>query len=555
MASLSTVTVARYLSTRLHQLGVRHLFGVPGDFNLTLLDLIEEAGQLAWVGSPNELNAGYAADGYARCRGLGALVTTYGVGELSCINAVAGSYAENVPVVQITGSPATAAVRSKDLLHHTLADGDFGHFQRAYQEVTAAAEVLSAGSAPDQIDRVLGTAIRQLRPVYLSVPVDVAAAPVPAGRLAEPIGGMAADLAAVRAFRERAGALLAEGSSVVVVAGHLVQRQRLEAPLRALAEAGGLRVATLLSSKGAFDEDHELFAGVYCGGFSGKRARLAVEESDVVINVGTLMTDAVSGGFTHRDDPDHTVALGVTSAQVGSEVFDGVPVGTALDVLDELVGGRRFKAPGAVAEPVEASRLPDENQGLTQSALWRVFGNWLPSGYRVLAEIGTSFWGAAEVAFPADTSFVAQPVWSSIGYVLPAALGCATAEPDRRVVVVIGDGAAQMTAQEISTLATHATNAIIIVVNNSGYTIERALQSPNARYNDIPRWEWGDLARALAPGRDVLALTATTGEELRAALRRAEAAVTALSLVEVITAQLDVPPMLQTLANAVNQGQ
>lgn len=581
----STVTVACYLSIRLRQLGVEHLFGVPGDFNLDLLDLIATEGRQTWIGSPNELNAGYAADGYARCRGLAALVTTYGVGELSCINAIAGSYAENVPVVQITGAPASRQAKNGALLHHTLADGDFERFERAYCEVTAAGETVAAGTAAEQIDRVLTTAITLLRPVYLSIPADLAAAQIPADRLGQPLRPAPADVEQAAAFRGRARSLLAGAQDAVLVAGHLVQRLRLEAQLCALAETGRLPVATLVSAKGVIDEDHELFAGVYCGELSpSKSARHAVENSDaVMITVGTLMTDVLSGLFTHREAPEQTIALGVTRASVGDEVFEGVPMATALGILAALIAeeplpraerrgvrvaatsetgaslaverplGDTYESDGSDAAQAQTTIGDDCSYGLTQEGLWRAVEQLLPTGHRLLADIGTSFWGMAGIRFPRDTSLITQPIWNSIGYTLPATLGCEAADPQRRPILVIGDGAAQMTVQELSTLASCGSRAIVIVVDNAGYSIERALKSPSAGYNDIAGWKWGDLLAAMAPSGNTLTLRAETTDAFRRAISTAFEVSDRMVLIEAVVKPLDFPERLRIFAEAAGE--
>ncbi len=148
-------TVADYIADRLAELHIKDVFGVPGDFNLEFLDHITGHDALHWVGNANELNAGYAADGYARMNGIGAVVTTFGVGELSAINAIAGSFSENVPVVHIVGAPSKDAQASRRLLHHSLGDGDFSHFRRMAREVTSAVADLTQADAVEEVDRVL----------------------------------------------------------------------------------------------------------------------------------------------------------------------------------------------------------------------------------------------------------------------------------------------------------------------------------------------------------------------------------------------------------------
>ncbi|WP_035856658.1 alpha-keto acid decarboxylase family protein [Cryptosporangium arvum] len=544
------VTVSGYLAERLRQNGVAHLFGVPGDFTSALIDGLLAGGQQRWVGSPNELNAGYAADAYARRRGLAAVVTTYGVGELSCLNAIAGAYAEQVPVVQITGSPATGAAGK--LLHHTLADGDLGHFARAYREVTAATEVLTHERAAEQIDAALATALETSRPVYLSVPADVADATTDAERLATPLPRTKVDAAALAAFANAARNLLrTKDGQVTVVAGHEVERRQATRELRALVEAGPLPFVTLVSSKGCVNEDHPCFAGVYWGDLGVKSARHAVDQAAVLITVGTLMTDVVSGAFTARNDPAATIEIRGTSARVAQETFDGVPMHAALAALTGLASEyATLPAAGLPASAVLGYRAEEEygpvTDALTQISLWESLEEWLPRNSTLLAEIGTSFWGAASITFPRGTAFVAQPVWSSVGYTLPATLGAGLAEPQRRPVLVIGDGAAQMTAQEIGAMAANGLAPVVLVVNNAGYTIERVRQSPTASYHDVAPWNWSGLVRSMAPHAHTYRVTSRS--ELRAALASAGAAPDKMVFIEAVLPSADTPPMLRRLA-------
>jgi TPP-dependent 2-oxoacid decarboxylase len=200
-------TVAGYLLTRLTEAGLISIFGVPGDYNLGILDAIAARPGLAWIGMATEQGAGYAADSYARQRGIGALVTTFGVGELSAANAIAGAYAESVPVVHIVGTPALAGRESAATLHH-LPGRDYDHFARMAAEITAAQADLRATTAPEEIDRVLSAALRTSRPVYLTIPADVADLPVlaPVGPL--PWASQEPDPAVVAAFTGRVRRML-----------------------------------------------------------------------------------------------------------------------------------------------------------------------------------------------------------------------------------------------------------------------------------------------------------------------------------------------------------
>ena len=214
----------------------------------------------------------------------------------------------------------------------------------------------------------------------------------------------------------------------------------------------------------------------------------------------------------------------------------------ALDrALDSRVGDR-------VVRPAPASAAPVDLEGpLTQAQLWSVLGGALPEGTAVLADTGTSYWGAAGMPLPADTVFSGQPIWSSIGYALPAVLGQGLAEPARRPVLVIGDGAAQMTVQELSTIAAAGVAPVVLLLDNRGYTIERALQSPRAVYNDVAAWDWRALVTGLTGGRAGYA-DAATGEELTDALVEAFADTSRMRVVRAVLDADDTPPLIDELA-------
>ncbi|GIF14205.1 alpha-keto acid decarboxylase family protein [Actinoplanes teichomyceticus] len=527
----STITLAEYLGRRLTQAGVAHLFGVPGDFNLTLLDHLATVPGLRWVGSPNELGAGYAADAYARARGLSAIVTTYGVGELSCINAIAGSAAEDVPVVHVVGGPATVAVVGRRRLHHTLADGVFDRFEMAYAQVTVHQETVVAERATEQVDAVLLAAMTYRKPAYLSIPQDLATLPVDPAPLARPLTVAAPTAAELQA---RLSGLFAVAERPVLVVGHLVARHGLAEPVRRAARQANIPLVTSLAAKGCIDESEPLFRGTYAGTMVDRGASDLVADADLVVELGTVATDVLSGFFTHRT-PDEQVV------HVGAAELAG-----AVRVLERLCAGRRFADRPAAPRPAYYAPA-DPDAPLTQDGLWATVQEWLPPGMAVLADTGTSFWGAAALRLPDDTVLLGQPIWNSIGYALPAVLGQGLADPGRRPILFIGDGAAQMTVQELSTITAHGLTPIIVLLNNRGYTIERALQSPDAGYNDVAAWDWSYLAAALT-GDKVEYRLARTAAELRHALDVAGSTTDSPVLIEAELGARDTPPLLRALA-------
>jgi TPP-dependent 2-oxoacid decarboxylase len=544
----TTTTVGSYLATRLVQLGVTHLFGLPGDFNLTLLDELLAVEGINWSGSTNELNAAYTADGYARAgRRPGALVTVHGVGELSAINGIAGSYAEDVPVVHIVGMPARAAIARRAPLHHTLLDGDFLRFERMSREVTAAQAVLDPRTAAQEIDRVLLAALNTSKPVYLGVPRDVANAPVPGQPLRIPLRCTGSEPAAVEKFRKALQRRFAGEKGITMLAGPRIRRRGLETAVAELAGLPGVRVASQPGSKPLLDADHPASLGTYFGAATRPdEAREAIDNASVLVMAGTVENDFTTASFTHRYDSGRAVELTVDHARIGRAVYPGVRLEDSLQVLHQLAASSQFADASAVAPTAPAS-VPGGNPGepLNHQQFWAAVQDWLPPSTTVAAEIGTALYGALDLRLPPESDLLDQPVWSSIGFTLPALLGAALARPDRRPVLFIGDGSAQLTVQELGTFYARGIRPVVFVLNNDGYTVERILQSPQADYHNIVQWNWTELPAALG-ATDVRTAKARTVRELRDALQGASDPGHAW-LIEVMLPRMDLPRLLAEL--------
>jgi indolepyruvate decarboxylase len=353
----ATTTVGAYLAARLVQLGVTHLFGLPGDFNLTLLDELLAVEGIDWSGSTNELNAAYTADGYARAaRRPGALVTAHGVGELSAINGIAGSYAEDVPVVHIVGMPSRAAIERRAPLHHTLLDGDFLRFERMFREVTAAQAVLDPRTAAQEIDRVLLTTLNTSKPVYLGVPMDVANALVLGQNLRIPLRCMGSEPAAVEKFRKALERRFVGEKGLTMLAGPRIYRRGLETTVAALAGLPGVRVASQPGSNALLDDDHPASLGTYFGAATrSDEARQAIDNASLLVMAGTVESDFTTGSFTHRYDSALAVELTVDHARIGPVVYPGVRLEDSLQVLHQLVSKSQYADASAVARTAPTS--------------------------------------------------------------------------------------------------------------------------------------------------------------------------------------------------------
>ncbi|MEX9826271.1 alpha-keto acid decarboxylase family protein [Raoultella planticola] len=545
-----TYTIGDYLLDRLVDCGIDRLFGVPGDYNLQFLDRVIAHEALGWVGCANELNAAYAADGYARIKGAGALLTTYGVGELSALNGVAGSYAEHIPVLHIVGAPGTGAQQRGELLHHTLGDGDFTHFARMSEQITCTQATLTAGNACHEIDRVLSEMLTHHRPGYLMLPADVAKAKAtpPARRLA--IEGPPADENQLAGFREHAGQMLRSSRQVSLLADFLAQRYGLQDTLRMWVAKTPIACATMLMGKGLFDEQQPGFVGTYSGIASAQQTREAIENADTIICVGTRFTDTITAGFTQHLSLERTIEIQPFAVRVGDHWFSRIPMDQALKELMILSASlsAEWRLPDCSAPEVESMT----GGSLTQSSFWSTVQEQLRPGDIILADQGTAAFGVAALKLPSDATLLVQPLWGSIGFTLPAAYGAQTAAPGRRVVLIVGDGAAQLTIQELGSMLRDKQNPLILLLNNEGYTVERAIHGPEQRYNDIALWDWNRLPGAFAPNVPSRCWRVTRTEELEEAMADSIGS-DKLTLVEVMLPKMDIPDFLRAVTQALEE--
>ncbi|EHV5955651.1 alpha-keto acid decarboxylase family protein [Salmonella enterica subsp. enterica serovar Havana] len=539
-------TVADYLLDRLAGCGIGHLFGVPGDYNLQFLDHVIDHPTLRWVGCANELNAAYTADGYARMSGAGALLTTFGVGELSAINGIAGSYAEYVPVLHIVGAPCSAAQQRGELMHHTLGDGDFRHFYRMSQAISVASAILDEQNACFEIDRVLGEMLAARRPGYIMLPADVAkkTAIPPTQALALPVHE--AQSGVETAFRYHARQCLMNSRRIALLADFLAGRFGLRPLLQRWMAETPIAHATLLMGKGLFDEQHPNFVGTYSAGASSKEVRQAIEDADRVICVGTRFVDTLTAGFTQQLPAERTLEIQPYASRIGETWFN-LPMAQAVSTLRELCLECAFAPPPtrSAGQPVRI----DKGE-LTQESFWQTLQQYLKPGDIVLVDQGTAAFGAAALSLPDGAEVVVQPLWGSIGYSLPAAFGAQTACPDRRVILIIGDGAAQLTIQEMGSMLRDGQAPVILLLNNDGYTVERAIHGAAQRYNDIASWNWTQIPPALNAAQQAECWRVTQAIQLAEVLERLVRP-QRLSFIEVMLPKADLPELLRTVTRAL----
>jgi TPP-dependent 2-oxoacid decarboxylase len=537
---MSTSTIGDFLLRRLREAGIQQLFGVPGDFNLEFVQQLEDGDVLTWIGTCNELNASYAADGYARLNGIAGLVVTNGVGALSAINGVAGSNSEHVPVVVVCGSLPLKAVEQRLLMHHTPADGSQNTFYRAFEQATAAQARITPQNAVTEIDRLITTAWQLKRPVYLELPSDISyleiEVPAEPLRLTLP----ASDPERLRSAASAIAARLAEAAAPALILDLDAQRFDVLDEARELAEKLTLPIATMVSSKAVIDETSPLAAGIYGGAGSLPETRKVVEDSDCLLAVGYRRVDLTTGCFSDAI-PASAIHLNAYSADVDGVNYQAVTLKHLLRaVIDavEPVTGRQFARPAPA--PVATNTAPSEGK-LTQGEYWAAIQEFVREGDVIIAEDGTANGGAWGLTLPPKSTFVTQAVWGSIGYSVGSTLGTLLAAPHRRHLLFVGDGSFQLTAQEISTMLRHDLKPIIFLVNNGGYTIERTILGKTAHYNDVANWAYAQLPQVFHPGTKARSFKVSTIEQFREALAAPH---DAMIFIESIMDRYDTPNLL-----------
>jgi len=508
--------IGEFLLRRLQEAGIRHLFGVPGDYNLEFMQQLEERGEPAWIGNCNELNASYAADAYARINGIAAMIVTHGVGALSAINGIAGAYSEHVPVILISGSLPLRSVQRGDLMHHTLADREKGNFSHMFAEVTEAQARLTPENAVDEIDRLILTAWRRKLPVYLELPSDIAYLEIDVPERPIQLEMLPSDQKNLKACTDIILEKLRAAKSPALLLDIDAIRFGVSPQIMELADRFHMNVATLNCAKGAVPESSPQFVGTYAGIASAPATREAIEGSDCLLTVGYRRVESTTGFFSDKL-PASTIHLNSTYVDTADKNFQGVYLGELLQsIVDSSSGIITKKQP---ARPPKQVAFVPSNDPLTQGEYWKAIQNFLRPGDVIVVEDGTSSAGFGRLTLPDNCTYITGAyVWCSIGYATPALLGAILATPGRRHILLTGEGSLQMTVQEISTVMRHDLKPLIFVNQNQGYTVERAVLGKDASYNDIATWRYSELPNVFCRDKKAETHVVTTGNELQVVL-------------------------------------
>jgi len=564
----NTVALGRYLWERIHQVGVNHVFGVPGDFNLTLLDHIYHVDGLEWVGNTNELNAAYAADGYARTRmGAGCVVTTHGVGELSALNAIAGSMTEQVKVIHVVGQTSLKMQRGNMMIHHSIGFGpDHQIFNKASKDFrVAAAEIQQAQGAAEEIDRVLRECFIKSGPVYFFVPIDLVDVPVPSDALKTPLNlEPEADEKAVDKAANAVLEAIRTSKNPCVFVDCLVHRHNAVEATKALVEKLAIPVYTSNMGKGIIDETHEHYVGLYNGGPSGPGVEDAFDKHDLIVLLGDMPSDTNSGGFTRITPVEKTVFVNSHQVDVKGWKMESrkTPIKAVIKRMRDLAEPDKIPKTTSPKSSLPPRRQEDDHdsKAITQSWVWDRLASWMQPHDVVLGETGTAAFGIPDATFPSNIRWQTQTYYGSIGWATPAALGSDLAladlaarngVPRGRTLLCTGDGSLMLTVQEIGNMMKLKLSPIIFLINNAGYTIERVIHGAFQSYNDIVPFNYEHMLPFLGNSSPEKTQAqyhkATTKEELEAILSKESVKQpNGVQVVEIVMDMLNVPWRLAT---------
>lgn len=527
------MNTAEYLVKKLEELGINDFFGLPGDYNFNILYAIENNPNTNWYGCMNELNAGYAADGYARQRGFGAVVTTYGVGELSAMNALAGSMAENVPVIHIVGAPPSKCIEDKKRVHHNFADVKPYAFQDAFKSVVETTAFLNRDNAKIEIDRVLKVFIKERKPVYIAIPVDIATQEISDREVDY---SWTSDSDVLENVVNKIADKIRRSQKPVILGDALVKRFDSVIEFREFVENSGIPVTNFIMGTNLIDADYDKYLGTYFAKYDNPVAQKWLEEADCLIAVGEMYGDLNSFGFNLPYKITSHIAIYGTYTYVEGERFDNVKMSDVLDRLSEVVTKREFEIEQRQIgyKEVTAEKVP-----LTSEYIYPRLQEFLKENDIFVAETGIIPQGVSKMKFPHNVDLNSQLLWGSIGWATPATFGACVANPNSRVILFTGDGSHQLTAMELGSMLRYGLKPVIIVLNNSGYTIERLLcENPDDAFNEIATMNYSKFARIF--DGDVWSTRVTTADDFDKALKVTQI-MNKLCYIEVCTDKMDIP--------------
>lgn len=541
-------TVGSFLFDYLHELGVTHVFGIPGDFALPTFRWMEKS-KLKTITMTHEPSVGFAADGYARVNGLGVACVTYCVGGLNMLNPIACAYAEKSPVLVITGGPSPNDRNTDALIHHKVRT--FDTQRKIFEEVTCANTVLlDPATAASEIMRVVEAVLEHSRPGYIEIPFDVVDMPI--GEIPAHIKKIPATSSPenIQAMLEDAVEKINKAKQPVIIADIELHRHDLVAQALAVAEKFNIPIVSTLLSKSIISENHPLFIGVYSGPLSDAPVQEYVEASDCMIMLGAFITDVWSGFMSTqaRLPRKHTILATTEKMQIGARTYEHVVLKEFLEQLkDQEVTKRTHTALPQLPPAPKPLTDAEKKEAISVESFYRIFGLHVGENDAIITDTGDALFGSMKLHVKSSNNFLSDAYYLSMGFAVPAAIGVMAAQPQNRAFVIVGDGAFQMTGIELSTAAKFGMKPIVFVLNNDGYGTQRfILDGP---FNEILRWNYTKLTEMFGVG---VSKKVDTNEQMEAALKDAIAS-DELYLIEVTIPRADCSPSLRRVGEELGK--
>ena len=537
-------TVSSYLIDQLYTKGVRHIFGVPGDYVLGFYYELDHS-KLQVINTCDEQGAGFAADAYARVSGLGVVCITYCVGGLKVANTTAQAFAEKSPVVVISGAPGTNERMKRPLLHHKVRE--FDTQLKVFEQLTVASTVINdPQTACREIDRVLNAALRHQRPVYIELPRDMISISV--NPYQQPREGMTpSDAQVLQEALHEAIDIINAAKKPVIIAGVELHRFGLQDILLRLLENTRIPVASTLLSKSVIRENHPQYIGVYEGAMGREEIRKYVESSDCLILLGTFMTDINLGIFTAHLEQSRSIYATSEKVSIHYHTYEGI-------YMEDFMRGL-LKANIRRREDIDIPRPPSPvnpnpvfEKQITVEYLFQRLNAFLDDNTVVIADPGDAMFAAIDMTIHCAARFLSPAYYTSLGFAVPASIGLQMAKPKLRPLVLVGDGAFQMSGMELATVARFDLNPIIVVLNNRGYGTERPML--DGGFNDIHLWQYSRIPEVLNAGKG---FDVKTEDQLEEALQEARKNTDSFSILDVHIDPQDRSLALQRLTDALGK--
>lgn len=482
-----------YLIKKLETLGIEEIFGLPGDFNFKIVESVIHNQKVKWIGNTNELNAGYSAEGYSRIKGYGAIITTFGVGEMSAINAVCCAMSENLPLIKITGMPKTSDIKNNSLLHHNIVDNNnnpkYKAFYKAYKNVVQYAKILNKNNVKKEIDKAIDILVKYKKPVYLAMPIDVCDVEIEENEKDFIIKNPSSN---PKNLENAAKAIIKEikkSKEPFIIADVLVKRFNGKKALNDFLYKTKIPSMCLLRGLGIIDGDVKNYLKTFCGTIGNKIAYDYYKKSDCIIALGTVISDLSTMNFSYNGKCSIKIEPYCTTVK-GKKYKDVL----LKDIIEKLYEEIDYSYEKEIVNDFEYEKMSPTDEPLTSEYIYSTLEEFLKPKDIFVTEVGLIPYGSMKMKFPKDVTVENQMLWGSIGWAGPCAQGCQFASKERRTIVVSGDGSHQLTAQEISTMMRYKIKPIVFIINNSGYTIERMLcDNIEYEYNDIAKWDYSKL--------------------------------------------------------------